>query len=121
MGGAMKSPTYEDVCSDETGHTEVVQVEYDPTQLSYEKLLQVFWKTHNPCRSSKAQYRSVIFTHTPEQAKTARAAKEKLSQTRGNVVTAIVPAGTFWRAEEYHQQYYEKNGFGKGLPGVGSL
>lgn len=113
MGGTMKSPTYEDVCSGATGHTEVVQVEFDPARISYEKLLDVFFSTHNPCSQKKAQYRSVIFTHNERQEQIARTAIERLEKSRGRVATAVVSAGTFWRAEEYHQQYYEKNGMSR--------
>jgi peptide-methionine (S)-S-oxide reductase len=118
-GGGLEKPTYEDVCTDKTGHAEVVQVEYDPTQVSYEKLLDVFWSNHDPTTLNRqgpdfgTQYRSVIFHHTPEQKAAATASKERLekgSKHRRPIVTQIVPASTFWRAEEYHQEYLEKRG-----------
>ena len=118
-GGLFDSPTYKDVCTDRTGHAEAVQIEYDPTQVSYHQLLDVFWKNHDPTTPNRqgpdigAQYRSVIFYHSPEQKATAMAAKERLEKS-GNfkrpIVTEIVPATTFWQAEEYHQKYLEKHG-----------
>ena len=119
MGGTLKNPTYEDVCTDKTGHAEVVQVEYDPARVSYEELLKVFWENHDPTTPNRqgpdvgTQYRSVIFFHSPEQEAAARAAKEKLARAGTYprpMVTEIVPAAEFWRAEEYHQQYLEKRG-----------
>ena len=119
MGGALKNPTYKDVCTDRTGHAEAVQVEYDPSKVSYEELLRVFWANHDPTQLNRqgpdvgTQYRTVIFFHNPEQEAAAKASKEKL-QASGHykrpIVTAIVPADEFWRAEEYHQQYLEKRG-----------
>jgi peptide-methionine (S)-S-oxide reductase len=119
MGGTLDHPTYEDVCTDRTGHAEVVQVDYDPAQVSYEQLLDVFWANHNPTTLNRQgpdvgrQYRSVVFYHTPEQQAAAAAARDKL-QASGRfarpVVTQIEPAATFWRAEEYHQRYLEKHG-----------
>jgi len=119
MGGTLKNPTYEDVCADRTGHAEVVQVEYDPAEVSYDALLNVFWENHDPTQFNRqgpdvgAQYRSVIFFRTPEQEAAARASKEKLERS-GNfkrpLVTEIAPAPEFWRAEDYHQQYLEKRG-----------
>lgn len=118
-GGTTNDPTYQQVCTDRTGHAEVVQVEYDPAQLSYNQLLEVFWGCHDPTTLNRqgpdvgAQYRSVIFFHTPEQEAAARASKAKL-EAGGRyprpVVTQIVPASEFWRAEDYHQQYFEKRG-----------
>jgi len=118
-GGTLPNPTYEDVCSHTTGHAEVVQVEYDPAKVSYEVLLDLFWKSHDPTQLNRqgpdvgSQYRSVIFFHSPEQETTAKASKEEL-QKRGRhgkpLVTEIMPASTFYRAEEYHQQYLEKHG-----------
>lgn len=119
LGGTLQNPTYGEVCNGDTGHAEVVQVEFDPTQVSYEQLLEVFWKTHNPTTLNRqgadlgSQYRSAIFTHSQEQETVAR--KSKAAQTpRGlfkrPVVTEIAPASTFYRAEEYHQQYLEKRG-----------
>jgi peptide-methionine (S)-S-oxide reductase len=119
MGGTLENPTYEDVCTDRTGHAEVVEVLYDPAHISYEDLLDVFWKIHDPTTLNRqgpdrgTQYRSVIFYHTPEQEAAARASKERLRQSgrfKRDIVTQIEPAVTFWRAEEYHQQYYEKTG-----------
>jgi peptide-methionine (S)-S-oxide reductase len=118
-GGKLDKPTYEDVCTDRTGHAEVVQVEYDPSQVSYERLLDAFWESHDPTTLNRqgpdfgTQYRSVIFYHTPEQQAAAAASKEKLAASgkhRRPIVTEIAPAPTFWRAEEYHQRYLEKRG-----------
>jgi peptide-methionine (S)-S-oxide reductase len=118
-GGTKENPTYEDVCTDETGHAEVVQVEFDPGQVSYEQLLDVFWSNHNPTTlnrqgpDSGTQYRSVIFYHSPEQKAVAGASKEKLKKSgrfSRPIVTQIEPASKFWRAEEYHQRYLEKRG-----------
>jgi len=119
MGGTLKNPTYEDVCTDKTGHAEVVQIEYDPAVLSYNDLLKAFWQAHNPTTLNRqgpdagAQYRSAIFFHSPEQETAARASKEALEKAgayKRPIVTEIVPASDFWRAEEYHQQYLEKRG-----------
>jgi len=118
-GGTMKNPTYRDVCTDRTGHAEVVEVEYDPEKVSYEDLLKVFWANHDPTTLNRqgpdvgTQYRSVIFYHTPEQQAAALASKEKLEKSgryRPPIVTEIVPATSFYRAEDYHQQYLEKRG-----------
>jgi peptide-methionine (S)-S-oxide reductase len=118
-GGLTANPTYEDVCTGRTGHAEAVLVEYDPSQVTYEELLDVFWNNHNPTTPNRqgpdvgTQYRSAIFTHSPEQETTARASKERFdssSKYRNPVVTEIVPASTFYRAEEYHQRYFEKRG-----------
>jgi len=118
-GGTMKNPTYRDVCTDRTGHAEAVEVEYNPEEISYEELLEVFWENHDPTTLNRqgpdvgTQYRSVIFYHTPEQQVAALASKEKLEKSgryRRPVVTEIVPATSFYRAEEYHQQYLEKRG-----------
>jgi peptide-methionine (S)-S-oxide reductase len=122
MGGTLDKPTYEDVCTDRTGHAEVVQVEYDPAQVTYEALLDVFWANHNPTTMNRqgpdvgSQYRSAIFYHTPEQEAVAKASKEKVQASgkyKRPVVTEITPAGTFYRGEEYHQQYLEKRGMGQ--------
>jgi peptide-methionine (S)-S-oxide reductase len=119
MGGTLKSPTYKDVCTDRTGHAEVVEVEFDPAQVSYESLLQVFWENHDPTQlnrqgpDSGTQYRTVVFYHSPEQQAVATASKEERQQSgayKRPIVTEIVPATEFWRAEEYHQQYLEKRG-----------
>ena len=118
-GGTMKNPTYRDVCTDRTGHAEVVEVEYEPEKISYEDLLKVFWANHDPTTLNRqgpdvgTQYRSVIFYHTPEQQAAALASKEKLEKSgryRRPVATEIVPATSFYRAEEYHQQYLVKRG-----------
>lgn len=119
MGGTLENPTYENVCTDRTGHAEVVEVLYDPSQITYEDLLEVFWKIHDPTTLNRqgpdrgTQYRSVIFYHTPEQEAVARTSKERLERSgkfKRGIVTQIEPAARFWRAEEYHQQYYEKTG-----------
>ena len=118
-GGTLASPTYEDVCSGTTRHAEVVEVTYDPSQVSYDELLNVFWESHNPTTLNRqgpdvgTQYRSVIFFHTPEQQATAVASKERLQKSgkySHPIVTEIRPAAPFYRAEEYHQQYLEKRG-----------
>jgi peptide-methionine (S)-S-oxide reductase len=119
MGGTLSNPTYQDVCTDRTGHAEVVQVEFDPAKVTYEDLLKVFWEVHDPTQLNRqgpdvgTQYRSVIFCHSPEQEAAAQASKEQLARSgayRRPIVTAIQPAAEFWRAEEYHQQYLEKRG-----------
>ena len=115
-GGPTENPTYGDVCSGTTGHVEVVEVEYDPSKVSYEKLLKVFWENHNPTTPNRqgpdvgTQYRSAIFFHNPEQEAAARASEEE-AQTRFKdpIVTEITSASEFYRAEEYHQRYFEKN------------
>jgi peptide-methionine (S)-S-oxide reductase len=118
-GGRTENPTYRDVCSHTTGHAEVVQVEYDPARVSYDELLRVFWDEHDPTQLNRQgpdggdQYRSVIFYHTPEQQAAAEASKaglERSGKYRRPIVTQIVLAQTFTRAEEYHQQYLEKRG-----------
>ena len=116
-GGSLEDPTYKDVCTGETGHAEAVQVEYDPSKVSYDGLLAVFWEIHDPTTLNRqgpdvgTQYRSAIFFHDAEQEAAARASKEKLQGSgrfKGEIVTEIAPASTFHRAEEYHQQYLEK-------------
>jgi peptide-methionine (S)-S-oxide reductase len=118
-GGRTENPTYESVCSGRTGHAETVEVEYDPAKVSYEQLLDVFWENHDPTTLNRQgpdvgeQYRSAIFFQTPEQEASARASKEKQEKSgryKHPIVTEIAPASTFWRAEEYHQQYLEKRG-----------
>ncbi len=118
-GGHFKNPTYEDVCSGKTGHAEAVEVVYDSSQISYQELLKVFWENHDPTTLNRqgpdvgTQYRSVIFYHTPEQKAAASASKEELQKSgifKRPVVTEIIPATEFYRAEEYHQQYLEKRG-----------
>ncbi len=115
-GGDTPNPTYKDVCSGETGHVEVVEVEYDPSKVSYEELLEVFWVNHDPTTPNRqgpdvgTQYRSAIFFHTPEQEVTAHASKEKAqSRFKKPIVTEINPASGYYRAEDYHQRYFEKN------------
>jgi peptide-methionine (S)-S-oxide reductase len=115
-GGDLENPTYGDVCSGTTGHAEVVEVEYDPSKVSYEELLEVFWENHDPTTLNRqgpdvgTQYRSAIFFHTPEQGAAARASKEKAqARYKTPIVTEITPASEFYRAEEYHQRYFEKN------------
>ena len=117
-GGHFENPTYKDVCRGKTGHAEVVEVEYDPALVSYEELLSVFWHNHNPTTPNRqgpdvgTQYRSAIFFHNAEQEAAARASKEKLQKSdryKNPIVTEITPASQFYRAEEYHQQYFEKH------------
>ncbi len=119
MGGKLDHPTYKDVCTDRTGHAEVVEVEFDPSEIGYDALLDVFWHNHDPTTLNSqgpdhgTQYRSAVFYHSPEQQAAATASKEKRQASgkyRRPVVTEITPAATFWKAEEYHQQYLEKRG-----------
>ena len=119
MGGSLKNPTYKDVCTDRTGHAEVVEVVYDPSQASYGDLLKVFWENHDPTTPNRqgpdvgTQYRSVIFFHSPAQEAAAEASREERQRSgvhKRPIVTEISPASDFWRAEEYHQQYLEKRG-----------
>jgi peptide-methionine (S)-S-oxide reductase len=116
-GGTLENPTYEDVCSHTTGHAEVVEVTYDPEQISYEQLLDVFWAKHDPTQLNRQgwdigdQYRSVVFFHDAEQQAAAERSKaEQQKRFRAPVVTQIEPAQTFYVAEDYHQQYLEKRG-----------
>jgi peptide-methionine (S)-S-oxide reductase len=118
-GGQRANPTYDDVCTDRTGHAEAVEVEYDTAGISYEKLLDVFWENHDPTQINRqgpdwgTQYRTAIFFHSPEQEAAAKASKEKLEKSgrfRKPIATQIVPAVTFYPAEDYHQQYLEKRG-----------
>lgn len=119
MGGTLKNPTYEDVCNDNTGHAEVLEVTYDPAKISYNDLLSVFWDIHDPTTTNRqgpdvgTQYRSVIFYHTIEQKTAAELSKKSLEQSRKykkNIVTEITKATTFYPAEEYHQHYFAKHG-----------
>ncbi|KAB2843673.1 MAG: peptide-methionine (S)-S-oxide reductase MsrA [Burkholderiales bacterium] len=119
MGGHVENPSYEIVCTDRSGHAEVVEVEFDPEKLSYETLLETFWTCHDPTQINRqgpdfgTQYRTVIFTHDEAQRAAAEASREALAKSgklRSPVATAIEPAGTFWVAEDYHQQYLEKRG-----------
>ena len=119
MGGTLQNPTYEDVCTDKTGHAEVVEILYHPETISYEELLNVFWDIHDPTTKNRqgpdvgTQYRSVIFYYTVEQKTTAEASKKNLEQSRKykkKIITEITKATTFYPAEEYHQQYLAKHG-----------
>lgn len=119
LGGHTANPTYKDVCTDETGHAEVVQVTFDPSKVSYEKLLDTFWSAHDPTTLNRqgpdigTQYRSAIFFHSPEQERQARASKEKMQGSgkfKRQLVTEITSAPTFYPAEEYHQKYLAKRG-----------
>ncbi|MGH6888826.1 MAG: peptide-methionine (S)-S-oxide reductase MsrA [Rhizomicrobium sp.] len=116
-GGHTQNPTYKEVCSDRTGHAEVVEVIFDPTKVSYDRLLEVFFQNHDPTQLNRqgpdvgTQYRSAIFYHAPEQERAAQAKKAAYAgRFKRPVVTTIEPAPPFWRAEEYHQRYFEKNG-----------
>lgn len=118
-GGTTKNPTYKEVCTDRTGHAEAVEVEYDPQQVSFEDLLKVFWENHDPTTLNRqgpdvgTQYRSAIFFHGSDQEAAARASKvalEKSGKYKRPIVTEIVAAPEFYRAEDYHQQYFEKRG-----------
>lgn len=117
-GGDLKNPTYEQVCTDMTGHAESVQVEYDPNEISYDELLDVFWNNHDPTSLNRQgpdvgkQYRSVIFYHNDEQKQIAQKSKESLENSKkfSKIVTEIIPMKEFFRAEEYHQNYFEKLG-----------
>lgn len=119
MGGTTEHPTYEQVCSHTTGHAEVVEMTFDPAQITYDELLRLFWECHDPTQKNRqgpdvgTQYRSVIFVHSPEQERTARESlkREEASGRYSRLLaTEVVPASTFWRAEEYHQQYLAKRG-----------
>ena len=119
MGGTKERPTYEDVCSGETNHAEVVQVTFDTERVAYKALLEVFWRVHNPTTPNRqghdvgTQYRSVIFTHTEEQQMEAEASKYQLDASArytSSIVTQILPVSEFYRAEEYHQKYHQKHG-----------
>lgn len=118
-GGQTANPTYRDVCTDRTGHAEAVQIEYNPAEIGYDRLLEVFWDIHDPTQVNRqgpdvgTQYRSVIFFHTPEQEQAARASKARMDASgrfRRPIATQIEPAQPFYRAEEYHQQYLAKRG-----------
>jgi peptide-methionine (S)-S-oxide reductase len=119
MGGHTENPTYEEVHSGKTGHAETVELTFDPSVLSYEQLLDVFWDLHDPTTPNRQgpdvghQYRSVIFYYNDEQRKEAEESKQRLQESgkyKNKIVTEIVPAPRFWRAEEYHQRYLEKRG-----------
>jgi peptide-methionine (S)-S-oxide reductase len=118
-GGTTKNPSYKDVCTGRTGHAEAVEVEFDPAQVSYLELLAVFWKSHDPTTMNRqgpdvgTQYRSAIYFHDAEQEVAARDSKTVLEKTgvfKRPIVTEIAPASEFYRAEDYHQQYFEKQG-----------
>lgn len=119
-GGALDKPTYKDVCTDQTGHAEVVELDFDPAQISYDQILDAFFQLHDPTTMNRqgpdwgTQYRSAIFFHSPEQEAAARAKIEALTASGRfkpkRIVTQVVPAQTFWLAEEYHQRYLEKRG-----------
>jgi peptide-methionine (S)-S-oxide reductase len=119
-GGSLSRPTYKDVCTDETGHAEVVELDFDPEKVTFDQLLDEFFSLHDPTTLNRqgpdwgTQYRSAIFFHSPEQEAQARARIEKLNAEHRfgakRVVTKVEPAQTFWRAEEYHQRYLEKRG-----------
>ncbi len=118
-GGSLEKPTYHDVCTDRTGHAEVVQVTFDPTKVSYQRLLEVFFENHDPTTMNRqgpdagAQYRSAILYHSPEQEKLAEAEKAKRNASGeyvGPIVTEVTESTHFWPAEQYHQQYFEKKG-----------
>ena len=119
-GGHTDNPTYEDVCTDKTGHAEAIQIEFDPTEISYSDLVTVFFENHNPTTPNQQgpdigiQYRSAIFCHNTEQEQAAKEIKEKLNHSAqktfgSDIVTEIKSASTFYRAEEYHQKYFQKN------------
>ena len=116
-GGTVDDPTYKEVCTDTTGHAEVVEVTYDPARVSYEELLEVFWANHDPTQVNRqgpdvgTQYRTVVFFHSPEQEKSAIASRDAVQEQFDRpVATEIVAAQRFWEAEDYHQQYLEKRG-----------
>lgn len=118
-GGTLDNPSYQQVCTGRTGHAEVVQVTYDPEQVAYQALLDLFWRMHDPTQLNRqgpdvgTQYRSAIFYHTPEQAEQARRSKEQLETSgayKRPIVTQIEPASRFYPAEDYHQRYFEKHG-----------
>jgi len=120
IGGKLPNPTYEEVCTDKTGHAEAVEVEFNPDEISYEELLDVFWQNHNPTTLNRQgpdvgnQYRSAIFYHDETQKEIAEKSKQSLENSKSftdPVVTQIVPAPVFYKAEEYHQKYFKKQGF----------
>ena len=119
-GGQLSNPTYEEVCTDKTGHAEAVEVEYDPNEISFGELLDVFWNNHNPTTLNRQgpdvgiQYRSAIFYHDEDQREIAENSKTTLAKSgkfSDPIVTQIVPAPVFYKAEEYHQKYFKKHGF----------
>ena len=123
-GGELDNPSYEDVCSGRTGHAEAVQVEFDPARVSYDQLLELFWQIHDPTTPNRqgpdvgTQYRSAIFFDGPGQEAAARDSKQRQADSGRfprTIVTELLAAGTFWRAEDYHQQYFEKRGAARRL------
>ena len=123
-GGHVEDPTYKQVCGGDTGHAEAVRVEYDPARVGYEELLRVFWQCHDPTQRNRqgpdvgTQYRSAIFYHDADQqaaAERSQDEEERSGRHRGPIVTEITPASTFYRAEEYHQRYFEKHGAACGI------
>ena len=124
IGGSMEHPTYHDVCSGMTGHVEAVEVTFDPAVISYGRLLDIFWQSHDPTQLNRqgpdhgTQYRSAVFYHSAAQKLAAEESLARLDgsgRLRGRIVTEIVPASTFWEAEEYHQKYHQKQGHGCGF------
>ena len=118
IGGQLPNPTYEEVCTDKTGHAEAVQVEFDPDEITFNELLNVFWDNHNPTTLNRQgpdignQYRSAIFYHNEDQKIQAEKSKQDQSgKHKDPIVTEIVPAPSFYKAEEYHQKYFKKHGF----------
>lgn len=118
-GGKTENPTYEEVCTDKTGHAEVIEIEFDPSKITFDDLLAVFFQIHDPTTKNRqgpdvgSQYRSVIFYHSPKQKNSAEAYVQQLNLSgryNGPIVTEILPAGPFYLAEEYHQKYHEKHG-----------
>ncbi len=116
-GGRTDNPTYNDVCSDTTGHAEAVEVTFDPDQVSYDRLLDLFWRSHDPTQGNRqgpdvgSQYRSTVFFHSAEQEEQALASRARVqAHLPLRVTTEVVPAGEFHEAEDYHQQYFEKQG-----------
>jgi len=118
-GGKLTNPTYEEVCTDKTGHAEAVQVEYDPNEISYDKLLKIFWENHDPTTLNRqgpdigSQYRSAVFYHDESQKQEAEKSKEELEKSgryQRPIVTEVAPAPEFYKAEEYHQKYFQKHG-----------
>lgn len=120
-GGHTKNPTYNEVCGGKTGHAEAVEVLFDPKLISYEKLLALFWRIHDPTSYNRqgpdvgSQYRSAIFTHSAHQHEAALKSKAALETSGKHIVTEITPVGPFYRAEEYHQRYHEKHGGSCGI------
>ncbi len=119
VGGETDNPTYREVCSGRTGHAEALEITFDPAVITYKKLVELFWRVHNPTQANRqgpdvgTQYRSSIFYHSPEQKEIAEKSKAALAASgkyKKPIATEIVPAATFYRAEEYHQRYFEKNG-----------